>query len=159
MFMCRWPNGDLSFVHAPTKEEAIIALDEWDNAELAEIRRVSDFMVDFRLNARGELQLREFGEALNDHIWEKAFPLISEARQPALSGGDEPTSAGKEMIRKAVQQEKKRLVGKKRLKVADTELGKSIQSQIGAPAALVNRHVRRRATEVLEQLPSTGRKQ
>src|SRR5689334_712590 len=44
MFMCRWPNGDLSFVHAPSKEEAIIALDEWDNAELAEITRVSDFM-------------------------------------------------------------------------------------------------------------------
>lgn len=30
--MCRWLNGDLSFVHAPSKEGAIIALDEWDNA-------------------------------------------------------------------------------------------------------------------------------
>lgn len=159
MFMCRWPNGDVSFVHAPRKEDAIIALDEWDNAELAEITRVSDFMVDFRLNAEGELELQEFGEAVNDHIWEKAFPLLTEARRTALADGDEPTKAGKPMIREAVQQEKERLVGKKRLKTADTELGKSIQKQTGAPAALVNRYVKRRATQVLEHSSTTGRKQ
>jgi hypothetical protein len=159
MFMCRWPNGDLSFVHAPSKEEAIIALDEWDNAELAEITRVSDFMVDFRLNVEGDLELQAIGEALHDHIWEKAFPLLAEARLTTLADGDEPTNAGKEMIRKAVQKEKERLAGKKRLKTADTELGKPIQSQTGAPAALVNRYVKRQATQLLEQSPTTGRKQ
>jgi hypothetical protein len=159
IFMCRWPNGDLSFVQAPSKEDAIIALDEWDNAELAEITRISEFMVDFRLSAEGELALQEFGEALNDHIWEKAFPLLTEARRAALADGDESTKAGKEMIRKAVQQEKERLVGKKRVKTADTELGKSIQKATGAPAVLVNRYVKRRATQVLEHSPTTGRKQ
>jgi hypothetical protein len=159
MFMCRWPNGDLSFVHAPSKEEAIIALDEWDNAELAEITRVSDFMVDFRLNAEGDLELQAIGEALQDYIWEKAFPLLAEARGAALVDGDEPTNAGKEVIRKAVQKEKQRLAGKKHLKTADTELGKSIQSQTGAPAALVNRYVKHRATQLLEHSPTTGRKQ
>lgn len=59
-------NGDLSFVHARSKEEAIIALDEWDNVELAEMMPVSEFMVDFRLNADGELVLQDFGEALRD---------------------------------------------------------------------------------------------
>jgi len=53
--MCRWPIGDLSFVHAASKEDAIIALDEWDNAELPGTTRVSGFMVDFRLNAEGEI--------------------------------------------------------------------------------------------------------
>jgi hypothetical protein len=159
IFMCRWPNGDLSFVHAATKEDAIIALDEWDNAEMAQITRVSDFMVDFRLNAEGELELQAFGEALNDHIGEKAFPLLTEARRLALADGDEPTQTGKKMIRKAVQQEKERLMGKKRVKPADTELGKSIQKQIGAPAALVNRYVKRRATQILEHSSTTGRKQ
>jgi hypothetical protein len=53
----------------------VIALHEWDNAELAEI---SDFMVDFRLNAEGELELQEFGEALNDHVCQNAFPLLAE---------------------------------------------------------------------------------
>jgi hypothetical protein len=159
MFMCRWPNGDLSFVHAPSKEEAIIALDEWDNAELAEITRVSDFMVDFRLNAEGDLELQAIGEALQDYIWEKAFPFLAEARGAALADGDEPTNTGKEVVRKAVQKEKQRLAGKKHLKTADTELGKSIQRQTGAPAALVNRYVKRRATQLLEHAPTTGRKQ
>jgi hypothetical protein len=116
-------------------------------------------MVDFRLNSEGELELQEFGEVLNDHVWEKAFPILTEARRVALADGDEPTSAGKEMIRKAVQREKERLVGKKRLKTADTELGKSIQKQTGAPAVLVNRYVKRRATQVLEHSSTTGRKQ
>lgn len=159
MFMCRWPNGDLSFVHARSKEEAIIALDEWDNAELAELMRVSEFMVDFRLNADGELEVQDFGEVIRDCIGEKAFPLLTEARRAAFADSDEPDRAGKRMIRKAVEQEKKRLVGKKRLKLAETELGKSIQRRTGAPAALVNRHVKRRATQVLERSPATERKQ
>jgi hypothetical protein len=40
IFMCRWPNGDLSFVFGHNKEDAIIMLDEWDNAELAELRQI-----------------------------------------------------------------------------------------------------------------------
>ena len=39
MFMCRWMNGDVSFVSARTKEDAIVKLDEWDDAEGAEIFR------------------------------------------------------------------------------------------------------------------------
>ena len=88
-------------------------------------------MVEFRLNAEGDLELQAIGEALQDHIWEKAFPLLAEARGAALADGDEPTNAGKEVIRKAVQKEKQRLAGKKRLKTADTELGKSIQRANG----------------------------
>src|SRR5580704_11060874 len=71
-FMCRWPNGDLSFVSARNKEDAIVMLDEWDNAELAELSRVPDFMVDFRLNDDGELELQDLGEGLRDVIWKKA---------------------------------------------------------------------------------------
>jgi len=33
VFMCRWPNGDFSFVSARNKSKAIEALDEIDNAE------------------------------------------------------------------------------------------------------------------------------
>jgi hypothetical protein len=69
---------------------------------------------------------------------QECFSTLAEVRRTAFADGDEPTKTGKEMIRKAVQQEKERLAGKKRLKSADTELGKSIQKQTGAPAALVN---------------------
>lgn len=44
---------------------------------MAEITRVCDFMVEFRLNAEGDLEMQAIGEALQDHIWEKAFPLLA----------------------------------------------------------------------------------
>lgn len=160
IFMCRWPNGDLSFVSARNKEDAIVMLDEWDNAELAELRQVQNFMVDFKLSNDGELELQAFGEdSLND-IWERAYPVLSQTRlnAPTNSAG-ELTSSGKEMICNAVQAEKQRLTGKKKRKFADTELGKSVQSQMGAPAILVNRYVKQVATEVLKKSPTSGRKQ
>ena len=47
--MCRWMNSDISFLSGRTKEDAIVMLDERDNAEGAEISQIRDFMVDFRL--------------------------------------------------------------------------------------------------------------
>ena len=67
--MCRWPNGDLSFVSARNREDAIIALDELDNAEVAELRQVRDFMVDFRLTDSGDLELQSFEESCQEDIW------------------------------------------------------------------------------------------
>lgn len=51
--MCRWRNGDVSSLSTRSKEQAIIMLDQWDNAELAELRQIRDFMVDFRLTDKG----------------------------------------------------------------------------------------------------------
>ena len=79
MFMCRWMNGDVSFVSARTKEDAIVMLDEWENAEGAEISQIRDFMVDFRLNDEGDLELAEFGESCRNTILEKAYPRLLEA--------------------------------------------------------------------------------
>jgi hypothetical protein len=42
MFTCHWPNGDVSFVSARTREDAIVLLDEFDNADLAELRHIRD---------------------------------------------------------------------------------------------------------------------
>jgi len=152
--MCRWPNGDLSFVSARNKEDAIVMLDEWDNADLAELKAIRNFMVDFRLTDRGELELQEFGEGVLDEIWERAYPVLSQARLDA-----ELTPSGEEMIRSAVRAEKQRLSGKKKRKLADTEIGKTLQGQMGAPAALSNRYVKQVATELLKRSPGSGRKQ
>ena len=72
MFMCRWMNGDVSFVSARTKEDAMVMLDESDDGEGAEISQIRDFTVDFRLNDEGDLELAEFGESCRDAILEKA---------------------------------------------------------------------------------------
>jgi hypothetical protein len=55
--------------------------------------------------------------------------------------------------------EKERLVGKKASKLAETELGRSVQNQLGTSAALINRRVKEVATEVLKRAPNSGRKQ
>jgi hypothetical protein len=157
--MCRWPNGDVSFVSARSKEDAIIMLDEWDNAELAELRQIRDFMVDFRLTDDGELDFHAFGERVWNDIWERAYPALAQTKidAPTDSRG-ELTQAGQESIRKAVRAERQRLQGKRKGKLADTELGKSIQSRLGAPAVLVNRYVKQAASEMLKKSPTIGRK-
>jgi hypothetical protein len=158
-FMCRWPNGDVSFVSARNKEDAVIMLDEWDNAELAELRQIRDFMVDFRLTDDGELDFHSFGEHVLDDIWERAYPLLAQTRLTAQTDeAGELTLAGQETIREAVRAERQRLRCKRKRKLADTELGKSIQSQMDASAVLVNRYVKQAASEVLKKTPTGGRK-
>jgi hypothetical protein len=58
-----------------------------------------------------------------------------------------------------VHAEKERLVGKKARKLAETELGRSVQNQLGAPSALINRRVQEVATQVLKRVPNSSRKQ
>jgi hypothetical protein len=159
IFMCRWPNGDVSFLSARNKEDAIIMLDEWDKAELAELRQIRDFMVDFRLTDRGELGFQSFGEDCQNEIWERAYPILAKALDDApINVAGEPTPAGKSSIRKAVEVERERLIDKKVPKLADTELGRTIQKQLGAPAAMIDRRVKAVATEFLTKSPiSLGR--
>jgi hypothetical protein len=160
VFMCRWPNGDLSFVSARNREDAIIALDELDNAELAELRQVRDFMVDFGLTESGDLEFQGFGETCQEDIWNRAYPILAKTMAEApRSGAGEATSAGTKSIRAALHAEKERLVGKKAAKPAETELGRSLQNQLGASSSLINRRVKEVATEVLRRSPNSGRKQ
>jgi hypothetical protein len=159
MFMCRWPNGDLSFVSARSKDDAVILLDEWDDAESAELRQIQDFMVDFRLTDDGNLEFNDFGERILNDIWERAYPVLLQTRlaTPTDDAG-ELTPDGHERIREAVQAERQRLGGKRKRKLAETELGKSVQKQLGAPSVLVDRYVRRVASDVLKKAPTDGRK-
>jgi hypothetical protein len=73
-------------------------------------------------------------------------------------GAGELTLTGQETIREAVRAERKRLRAKRKRKLADTELGKSIQRQMDAPAVLVNRYVKQAASEMLKKSPTGGRK-
>jgi hypothetical protein len=43
-------------------------------------------------------------------------------------------------------------------KLADTELGKSMQRQMGALAVLVDRYIKQAASELLKKTPTSGRK-
>ena len=72
IFICRWPNGDLSILAAKDKDDAICRLDEIDNAETAHVFRVSDFLLDLKLVDDGTLTTdgaHGFGEVCGPRSW------------------------------------------------------------------------------------------
>ena len=80
LYLCRWPNGDCSFVLAPNKGAAIEALDESANAEGCSLTILRDFMVHFRLSDSGELEFEGLGEATEKAVFEQAYPVLEETR-------------------------------------------------------------------------------
>ena len=135
-------------------------LDEWDNAEGAEISQIRDFMVDFRLNDEGDLELAEFGESCRDTILEKAYPRLLEAITAAPvtpSGGT--TAEGKAMVRNAAEEERTRPLKPTRFPQPTTEAARTLQKKMGASAAYANQAVEEIATNILDKAPDTGPKQ
>ena len=80
VFICRWQNGDLSIVGARDREDAISILDELADATEAELFETKDLLIHFNLDHNGQLELQEFGEGLDGLIWQKAYPLLFQAR-------------------------------------------------------------------------------
>ena len=151
VFMCRWENGDCSFVAAPSKDAAIQYLDEIANAEGSELTAIRDFMVHFELTDEGKLQFQSFGELAESAIFEKAYPLLEDLlHSDRLSDAAEPTERDLALIRATVAKERKRLQGKKRRRLAQTEIGRRIAKEMDAPAALMDNIVRQVAEETLK---------
>ena len=107
MYLCRWPNGEFSIVNAATKDDAIVLLDEWGNAEQAALKRIPECMFDFRLRDDGEIELADIGEATYDFILGTCYPELEKALNPAESdeNGSDFTSEGQNQIRDAVTRE------------------------------------------------------
>jgi hypothetical protein len=142
------------------QEDAIVMLDEWGDPEGAEISQIRDFMVDFRLNDEGDLELTEFGESCRDTILHKAYPRLRQALADAPttpSGG--ATVEGKAMIREAVQEVRTRTLKPTRCPQPATEAARTLQKELGASAAYANRAVEEMAAHVLRKTPDTSRKQ
>lgn len=149
IFLCRWPNGDVSIVSARNKDDAIEVLDEFDNADYAYISELKEqFLVNFRLNDDDQLELNEFGESTLNEIMETAFPKLEKTRS------EDPA-----VIRQAVELERTRLWGKKKkTKEAKTEIGQRLQKELGAAAVVADRAVEREAREVLKNFKSKNPK-
>ncbi len=160
MFMCRWMNGDVSFVSARTKEDVIVMLDEWADPDGAEISKIRDFMVDFRLNDEGELELKEFGESCRDSILENAYPRLLEAMSTAPTAPTgEPNVEGVAKVRKAVEEERTRPLKPTCVPKAQTEAARELQKKMGASAAYANRAIENMASGILKKTPTTHRRQ
>ena len=158
LYLCRWENGDCSFVLAANKQGAIEALDEVDNAEGCPLLPLREFMVHFHLTESGDLEFESFGEITEGTIYETAYPLLDEAILGAP--GDEKTGEltveGKALVREAVARERKRARAKK-VKAPETELGKTIKAATSAPSRVIDRIVRQSGKAKLRKFKGEGK--
>jgi hypothetical protein len=158
LYLCRWTNGDCSFVFAASKGEALELLDEIGNAEGCPLTPIPDFMVHFRFSDDGVFEFEEFGEVTEDVLVETAYPIMSDAllNAPRDEQSGALTPEGMEMVKAAVAKERVRVKAKK---VAEpgTELGRGIKRTTDAPTRLVDRIVHKVAKEKLGRFQGRGK--
>jgi hypothetical protein len=153
LYLCRWPNGDFSIVKAASKREALVELDEWAGAEADWLVPLETFMVDFRLDDEGHLELNEFGEETNNFIREHCYPELEAVLASAAIKSDpgEYSPVDKEIIKKAVERERTRLWnGGTEGAQAKTELGKRIQESMRTTGPVADHYVKLAAKRILE---------
>ena len=109
IYMCRWENGDISFVSATSKDDAIWALDEVGAATAGMLNEVNHFMIHLTLDDHGELELESLGEDAEHSICEVAYPILNKVQVEMISIDTDGTDAAQKLITEAVAQERIRL--------------------------------------------------
>ena len=87
VYLCRWPNGDVSLAAGESEVEVSDVLDEVDNPDAAELMQLDHAIaVHFKLGTRpGEegtlpLLFEDMSEQLESSICERAYPVYNEVR-------------------------------------------------------------------------------
>jgi hypothetical protein len=157
VFMCRWPNGDFSFVSARDKSKAIEALDEIGNAEGCLLSVVEDFMVHFRLEEDGSFEHEGFGEVTENTIW-KEYPILDETLDRVFQEvkGEPLTREDMQVIGEAVSKERERVKAKK-VKQPATHLGQKIKKAMDAPTSIIDQQIEEAAMEELKEFKPKGK--
>jgi len=157
VFMCRWPNGDFSFVSARNKSKAIEALDEIANAEGCPLSVVEDFMVHFYLDDDGSLELDGFGEVTENTIW-KEYPILDETLDRVFQEvkGEPLTREDMQVIGEAVSKERER-VKAKTTKQPATHLGQEIKKVMDVPTSMIEKELKKTAMEKLKEFKPKGK--
>ena len=131
LMLCRWPNGTFSVVVARDRDAASIELDEFGNADEAEMYPLDSFLADFCLasgdDSFEEIDLKQLGNRTWNEIIEKAYPAL---RQVALDGG----AAAKEAVE--IEFDRPMTVGAVPLSIDPH--ARHLQNESDMPAALVN---------------------
>jgi hypothetical protein len=154
LYLCRWPNGDFSVVKADTRRDALIELDEWAGADPAWLIPISTWMVDFRLNDQGEIELAEFGEETTDLVWDRCYPELESVLsriEVTSNSGDRCNLRAAHKIKKAVEHERKRLwsVQHDNSAPAKTAIGRELQKCLRTVGAVADHYVEQAAGEIL----------
>ena len=157
VFMCRWSNGDFSFVSARNKSKAIEALDEIANAEGCPLSVVEDFMVHFRLEEDGTFELDGFGEVTENTIW-KDYPILDETLDRIFQEvkGEPLTREDMQVIGEAVSKERER-VKPKGVQQPETNLGQEIKKVMDVPTSVIEQQIEEAAMEELKEFKPKGK--
>ena len=153
-WLCRWRNGDVTLLNARDEADACVLLDEFDNADLAELYEIGSLMVDLRLNDRGDLELRDLGERTELDVMDLAFPELQEAiRSSGLLELDPDSEEYLAKVRPLVENERTRGFRQplKESKEPATQIGKELQQVTRAATATVDRWVELAAKKILEE--------
>ena len=81
VYMCRWENGEVSFVSARSKRDACLLLDEFAAVEPEDLHEVENFMLGFALSDDGGVVLSDLGEATREFFEEKIYPVLYQAKE------------------------------------------------------------------------------
>ena len=144
-----WPNGDCSVVQAQTKQDAIVKLDELDNAERCPLIKLDECQIHFRLTDEGQLELQSLGEETESGIWNFCYPVLDGVLTDKAR--EHWSATEREAVHQAVKQERDR-VRSADVPEPETALGRDIKAKMGAPTALVDEMVRQEGRETLRKL-------
>lgn len=119
------------------------------------------FMVDFRLDDSGQLELNSFGEETADFIRTHCYPeLDAVLTSVALASADEEHSvAQKRVVREAVERERTRLWHlQPEGPGAKTEFGKDLQKSMGTTGVVADHYVELASKQILKSKAGEGKK-
>ena len=110
-------------------------------------------MIDFRLNDQAEIDLVQFGEETTDFIWEQCYPALRallSSDDAVGSGVGEPKAGAEEIIKAAVEHERKRLwTAPHDGTPAKTEIGRELERRLGTVGVVADHYVEIAANEIL----------
>ncbi len=157
VYMCRWPNGDFSFVSAANKQEAVETLDEIANPEGCSLSVVENFRVHFRLEEDGTFELEGFGEETEEVIW-KEYPILDKTLDHVFGEvqGEPLTREEMQVIGEAVSKERERVKAQK-VKQPTTHLGQEIKKVMDVPTSVIEREIEETALEKLKKFKPKGK--
>jgi hypothetical protein len=139
VYMCRWENGEVSFVSAKSKKDACFLLDELGEAEPDDLHLVSDFMLSFKLTDDGDLEVSEMGEDTQDLFNQTIYPVLFQAKTK-VDGADQATPQVKRrIIREAVREENTRLEGAIKRRLSKDPVARTLQEGMHMSAAVAER--------------------
>jgi hypothetical protein len=144
IYLCRWPNGDVSLAAGESGVEVADVLDEVDNPDAAELMQLDHAIaVHFKLGTRpgkeGTLPLRfeSMSELLESSIYERAYPVYDEVRT-------KPDATVKELT-EALKHEKNPIYRKQPEPSSNPSVAR-LQDELQMPRVLLE-HLASRAAE------------